>query len=35
MSSVIGIMLLGVIFIGIYPRPLLDAAANATRFLFS
>jgi NADH-quinone oxidoreductase subunit N len=35
MTSAIGLLLLGVFFIGIYPRPLLDAAANATRFLFS
>lgn len=35
MTSIIGLLLLGVFLIGIYPGPLLDAATNATRFLFS
>ncbi|MGI8554505.1 MAG: NADH-quinone oxidoreductase subunit N [Dehalococcoidia bacterium] len=35
MNAVIGALILGVFFIGIYPRPLLEAASNATRLLFS
>lgn len=34
MTAVIGALLIGVFIIGIYPGPLLTAAANATRFLF-
>jgi len=35
MTAVIAVLLIGVFIIGIYPGPLLQAAANATRFLFS
>jgi len=35
MTAVIAILVIGVVIIGIYPGPLLQAAANATRFLFS
>jgi NADH-quinone oxidoreductase subunit N len=35
MTAVIGVLLLGVFAIGIYPGPLLNAAYQATRFLFS
>ena len=35
MNAVIGLLVLGVFFIGIYPGPLLSAATNATRLLFS
>jgi NADH-quinone oxidoreductase subunit N len=34
MNAAIGVLVLGVFFIGIYPGPLLQAANNATRLLF-
>lgn len=35
MNTVIGLLVLGIFAIGIYPGPLLHAAGNATRLLFS